>query len=95
MGEPSPTEWPELIADKWYKCTVNCYWGDHPVNTCSGAYIDNCTCCRLGADIDAYLKIPVECRSGSELCMFTGFSAQRVINVEGPYDDFDACVLDI
>lgn len=93
MGEDTPTEWPEIIRDKWYKCTVNCYWADWPVEACTGDYIDDCTCCLLGADIEDWLAFPLECSSIFELCLFTGFSAQRLINLEGPFDDFDTCAL--
>lgn len=95
MGETTPGTWPELIPDKWYKCTVNCYWADFPAESCSGGYIDNSSCCLLGADINAWFTANWECKSGFELCLFTGFSAQRLVDIQGPFDTHAACVLEL
>lgn len=89
MGNPvPPTPWPPWIPTKWY-CVHLLAYQDLPDYGCIGTahHVD---CCRTGAMIIAW--VDYECISGLELCPFSGYSAQEVIDWTGPYDTYEECV---
>jgi len=47
------------------------------------------SCCVLGQDIIEWE--PYECINQFELCILSGYTAQRIDNWSGPYDSVDDC----
>lgn len=95
MGTPVPDEYPELEDGKFYRCGVDCYQDETPATDCSQAYLISAQCCLTGARIKAWLAGGGECAFDDELMFVTGFSAQRLVFVHGPYDDIGPCQDDI
>jgi len=91
MGSIVPPTWPTLIDDKWYCCTLECYQGGGPPYDCTQNYVGQATCCQTGAIIKGWQNAGLECAGGWELCVFSGYTAQRLIGVVGPYDNFGSC----
>jgi hypothetical protein len=61
----------------------------NPLPGCEGTayYLD---CCYRG-DLLNYWAENRQCDNGWEACVFTGYSAQRLIGVQGPYSSMREC----
>lgn len=94
MGTEVPDDWPPIYGDKWYKVTVAAHIPSPPYNVCSGPITQTFACCQIGSQINNWIKCDWQC-SGIELCVFSGYTEQRIVNVEGPFDDQDACLLEL
>ena len=88
MGTPVPEDWPELIADKWYCVTEVAYTGP---GGCTGPILGQCSCCRLGAPIQAYLDAGYECTFFAFLCEIGSPSPKRISCIKGPFDNKTLC----
>jgi len=92
MGNPLPPDWPEIEDTKWYCCYLDCY----NLDDCAGPLQGSTCCCTTGAQILSWINGNNECDAGWELCPFSGYTAQRLIDVKGPYtlrqDCVDACI---
>ena len=95
MGNKIPDEEPIILPDEIYKVTVRCHQDMTPVEDCSQTYVDTVSCCVSGQDIITFIYGGYECKAGYELCTFSGYTAQHVIDIKGPFIDYDACDLDI
>ncbi len=95
MGTPVPADWPEIENDKVYMVTVDWYQDASGKTGCDQEYQGEHKCCEPGIGIFVFLAFELECKRGSELCTITGFSAQRLISVFGPYDNMGACLADL
>jgi len=94
MGIPVPDDWPELKAWLWYKVTVDAHRPDPPWNICAGPITQTFACCQEGAQIINWIKAEWQC-SGPELCVFSGYTEQRIVNIEGPFTDQAECMLEL
>ncbi|NVM23410.1 MAG: hypothetical protein HWN68_16705 [Desulfobacterales bacterium] len=94
MGEPTPDDWPEILDDKWYCVTVDAFQDVGPFDDCRQDFSAQLTCCRQGVHINNWINNELECIGGFELCVFTGFSAQRLLDLKGPYDTQALCNAD-
>ena len=95
MGIKVPPEWPEIDDTKTYKVTVDGFQGGGPPNDCSMNFVAQVTCCKLGNLLNAYIDNDLECIGGNECCVISGFTAQRIKAIEGPYDTFVLCQADL
>lgn len=95
MGTPVPPDMPVLEDDKIYRVGVDWYQDVTPATGCDQKYQGREQCCWDGGTIKAWRDGGGECVAGDELCMITGFSAQRLVFIHGPYDDIGACLADI
>lgn len=93
MGITIPDDFPELDPTKWYKVTVQAYQGGGPPYDCTMDFLDNFSDCKTGFAIQNWIDLTPECFAGNELVVVTGFSAQRLKNIEGPFDTEAACEL--
>lgn len=92
MGTPAPPPWPTLLPGLWYKVYVEAWGGAPPWNNCGGTMLGIAQCCRTGAQIMNWVRFDWQC-SGLELCMFTGFTEQRIVDIDGPYLTQEHCIL--
>lgn len=95
MGEELDPEWPEIEPEKYYKATIAGYQDVTPKTGCDQELVGVISCCPSGAVLNQWINFGLECEDGWELCPFTGYTAQRLLGVAGPYDTFQACMLDI
>lgn len=95
MGTPVPKDWPVLEAEKFYLVTLDAFQDAGPLTGCDQTFVTRVSCCKSAALIQAWIDAGCRCLAGCELCVVTGFTAQRIICIQGPYDDYDTCVLDI
>lgn len=95
MGTEVPEESPEYEDDKFYLCSVDAYQDVGPATDCSQTFVMRQRCCQQGNILNAWIQADVECQAGWELCVVSGWTAQRLVAVHGPYDDRDACMLDM
>jgi len=87
MGRPIPPLPPTLVDEAWYCVTVSAY--QHPsLPGCEGEP-HPVKCCKTGAMIKAFHEY--ECINGIELCTFSGYSAQKVRGIDGPYNTAEEC----
>jgi len=86
MGSGIP---PPLEFNKYYCITVR--WYQSPEGGCKGVPNGIEKCCRPGWMIFEWGEYDLECQNYWELCIWTGYSAQMLLNVEGPYDDEFIC----
>lgn len=87
MGHKLPPEPPVLLDEKWYYISAAAF--AHILPGCIGDPTP-VGCCKEGSELIAYLKDP-QCVNGAEICIYTGYTAQRVYNISGPYDSWDEC----
>jgi len=90
MGTPSTGPFPYPTDGDYYIVTVQAYGGAPPWNDCGGTMLGLLSCCQTGAQIKNWIKAQWHC-SGRELCMFTGFTEQRIWNIEGPFPSLLSC----
>lgn len=95
MGTPVPPDMPELEDDKIYRVGVDWYQDTTEKTRCDQKYQGRIECCKSGAFINAWKAAGFECTSGFEMCMITGYSAQRLVFCHGPYDTLEACQADL
>lgn len=95
MGTPVPDEWPELEDAKFYLVYLDAFQDVGPDNDCTQDYQLRQRCCTTGQHIKAWLAVGWECLSPHELCVVSGFTAQRLLNVHGPYDNLADCQADL
>lgn len=95
MGTPVPFILPGFEDDKWYNCHLDCFGVGEGPHTCEDDFIGSVECCKTGLSINTWLNDGCGCKSDPpvwyELCLFTGFSAQRLLHVHGPYDTRGDC----
>lgn len=95
MGTPVLYAPPMIENDKWYCCYLDCYGTGEGPNTCEDDFAGQIIRCKIGLDINTWLADGCECYYEDpdcyELCFFNGVSAQRLINLHGPYDNCDEC----
>lgn len=91
MGTPIPDERPPFDDAKWYRCEMHCFHDAGPEHDCSQVYVGKCSDCVTGASISFWLDADLECLAPFELIMFSGFTAQRLICANGPYDTAEEC----
>jgi hypothetical protein len=83
---------PGFDDNKWYHCSVDCFQDATPDNTCTQTFIIQIHQCVMGWIINGWLNSGYECLSPHELIVFTGYSAQRLVNTNGPYDTQQDCI---
>lgn len=92
MGDPDPDEFPEIIVGKWYKVTAESFQGPFaPPSSCTDDKVAEGTCCATGLDLNEFFVTGPGCKNGLEICPVSGFSSQRVLAIEGPFDTFNLC----
>ena len=91
MGNPIPTEPPEIDPVKWYCVHVLVYQDTSEKLGCEQDLADKMCCVRPGQSImDFHLY---ECSEAPyELCIFSGYSSQRIHETEGPFDTYQEAV---
>ena len=48
-------------------------------------------CCVLGWYVDFFFDLG-ECVNGNELCHFSGYSAQKLVHMAGPFVSMEECI---
>jgi len=95
MGTPVPIEPDEIDVDKWYCVFVDCFENGGPPFDCDLPYRATTKFCVDGARLKWWIDGDFQCgKYGGppvELILFSGSSVQRLINIHGPFDDFDDC----
>jgi len=92
MGVDIPVDPPVFLDDKWYCVSISMYQGGGPPYDCTQNWVADFSCCKPGWFITAWLEGGMECNSAyPELCVATGYSAQKLNSFTGPYDDMDSC----
>ena len=94
MGEDPDWDVDDIIPDKWYCLSMDSFQDGSGKTGCDQTFVDTKTCCQLGAAITAWLDADLECVRGRELCIFTGYTAQKLKNMKGPYDSQAECFAD-
>lgn len=92
MGEDVEKTFPDPEPGKWYCCTMQAYFGGGPPFDCTQNFIGLTSCCKTGAQLQAWLDAGLECFAGAELCILTGFTTQRLKSAVGPFDTQAACL---
>jgi len=92
MGIKIPPDWPEIDDTKHYKINVDAFQGGGPPLTCAQDFAGNLTCCIPGLTLNGWIDGGNECTDGGEACLFSGFSAQRLKTISGPYDTPMECL---
>lgn len=99
MGTPVPLESPDLENDKFYRVYVDPYQDLTPATGCDQEALGRWSCCKQGVFIQLWLDGGWECSvildPFMELCMRTGFSAQRLVAIHGPYNLLEDCIADL
>lgn len=90
MGEKTPRIWPPYDPEKWYLVNVKSY--ENGDGVCHDYLFDQ-YCCKSGQIIIDWL--PLWCQAGNELCHWSTFTAQQIMNYEGPYDAVEECEDDL
>jgi hypothetical protein len=94
MGTIVPIDPPALDSDAWYLVWVDAFDAYYPPYDCSCDYLGQGCCCVQGSHIDLWQRIyGAECHDGFELCFVDGLSAQRLLNVHGPYTELECNAL--
>lgn len=91
MGDPVPIIWPGFEAFAWYKCTVDAYGSGDPPEYCTDPFSGQTSCCLRGNSVQAWYDEGGDCLPSKELCLFSAFSAQRLVGIVGPFDDLQDC----
>jgi len=95
MGEKIPEElpispWPPFLDPYLLYCiTVNAYQ-EPGKSGCNGAF-ETVRCCQYGSIINDFETYGLWCINGIEICTYTGYSAQELVNVIGPYLTEEEC----
>ena len=87
-ADPTP---PALEPFAWYYCTVDAFDDAGSETDCSQDFLIRLKNCVAGWVVDAWLDGGYECTAGVELIVFTGSTAQRLVDMDGPYDTFQDC----
>ena len=91
MGINIPPAFPTLDMTKFYKVTVDTYQNITGDPDCSDFYTTTPSACLNGAQIQNWIDMGWECDWMHELVIVPGFTAQRLVGLEGPFDTFIAC----
>ena len=94
MGETTPGEFPELETDKYYLVTANAYGTGVWPNSCDDPLLSEVKGCVLGSWLNLFFD-NCECSSGNEVIFYSGSSAQKITDIQGPFDDFATCELEL
>lgn len=94
MGTPVPDDWPPLEDGLYYKITVDTFGFGLPPNTCSGPYNDTVSACFEGSVVRTWINLDHQC-SAWPLIFFGGGVNQRIVDIDGPFDDLAACLLEL
>jgi len=94
MGTLVTSEWPELEMDQYYIVFVDAYQDMGPANDCTQDFGMRQCCCRSGGEIQWWLDHNRECQSPFEICTVSGYTAQRIVALHGPYATYEACEID-
>ena len=91
MGEDviDPTD---LTPDKNYCITVDEFNDASAKTGCDQDYRRTFHCCRLGQVIMDWLDDDKECDSVWQICPSVGSPAQKIVDVQGPYDTWLECM---
>lgn len=92
MGTPVPIEQPEIDVTKHYCITVDWFDDWYGATDCTQEYGGTTHCCVTGSNLKYYIENGYECTKYLEICMATGYSAQRITCIEGPFDSHADCV---
>jgi len=87
MGHDPPSTPPTIHDDLWYAVYVYAYQDVQP--GCVGTQFEE-SCCVQGWRIISFMLDEV-CVNGYEICVFSGFTAQQIHNIAGPFNTRDAC----
>lgn len=90
MGDAVPDDPEPLIDDKWYCMTLEVFQGG-PESGCEQTPQGTIKCCKLGVAVNGWRDLEQDCLFATELCVYSGFSSQRIINWIGPYDTVGEC----
>ena len=85
MGTPIPEP---LEDDKFYCITVRAHQGY--MGDCTDPYVV-AKCCREGWYINDWGDFGAECQNWWELCIVSGYTAQEVLSIAGPFDTLEEC----
>lgn len=92
MGTIVPPDLLDLDDTKFYRVWVDVF-SDYPGPTsCGSEFIERAECCIHGGHIAGILSGNFECVGGYEFCYASFSTAQRLINVHGPYDTYEECM---
>ncbi len=91
MGTPVPDTMPELIDEKFYCSVVDAFFDLTEKTGCQQELVARIQCCNTGGTIKWWKLHGYECQDGQELVDYTGFTAQRLVAVHGPYDSAEEC----
>jgi len=92
VGNPTPDKEPEIEVTLWYKVTLDAFQDPGLVLGCNGLYMGPITCCVDGNTLKGWVIFGMDCVNTTELCAFTGFTAQLLLNAIGPYDLYTECM---
>ena len=92
-GPPQPglSDPPEVEPFEWWYCTVDAFYDTGSETDCSQDFLIRLKNCIAGWILNAWLDGDNECVGGIELIVFTGATAQRLVDMDGPYDSFQDC----
>jgi len=88
MGHPPPPTPPVINEDLYYDVSVLAYQDILP--GCEGEPMET-HCCILGWYIIFFVDLG-ECLNGNEVCMFSGYSAQKIVDIAGPFGTLQECI---
>ena len=91
MGDTLPPDWPELNPIKFYKVTCAIFSPGPAADLCVNQ-TDEKQNCYLGIEVEGYLALGRECHQGDDCCGLDFGDTFKIINIEGPYDNFGACM---
>lgn len=95
MGTTIPDEFPEIDDTKTYKVTVDAFQDAGPETDCNQNFVAQVTCCKAGNLLNNFIDNDFACTAGVELCVVSGFTAQRIKAIVGPYDTWQECIDDL
>jgi len=89
MGISVPDQKPEVVENKWYVAQVFAYQGSPSETPCHPDYEYTTAGIITGTVVNAFWANGGECIIGNELVPWSGYSAQKVDSLKGPFDTFD------
>jgi len=92
MGDPVPSTWPDLDPAKFYQVHADIYDDGIPVGNCTKPFAGRTFCCPTGNVINGWYAAGGDCTPDHEICLGSGFSAQRIVSIIGPFDLFGDCM---